>query len=101
MEPKLIDRTVIDESVLTAYVRVEHVLALRVEGPFTLQTPIGRVLCEDGYVVKYDDGRLFAMRTPDFERAYTPTVRRESREEVLATVGGGTPQKAITITPDS
>lgn len=100
METKLIDRTTLDEAAMLAYVHVDHVLAQRVEGPFCLQTVVGRIICEDGYVVMAEDRRLFAMERKLFERSYVPYRYGLQIEQIVADGATAAVIKAVTITPD-
>jgi hypothetical protein len=59
-----------EEDGFKVYRKKTLVRAMRVEGPFTVATREGALLCEDGYLALDEDGWPYPIAAPVFEKTY-------------------------------
>jgi len=62
--------TLIESKKFTPYRHKKRARAMRVEGPFDVETRDGLKHCEDGYLLLDEDGWPTAMDLEDFRKTY-------------------------------
>jgi len=66
-----------------AYLRVGPVSLLRMEGPFSVERPEGRLRCEAGYLGVDSAGHPYALSAGEVEASYTPAPEPAAAQETV------------------